>query len=89
MKNHIPIIYIILFFALISCAKQETKEEANTAKEALADDVIVLTEAQFRTAQIETGTVSLHDLSTVVKANGKLDVPPQNLVSISAPLGGF
>lgn len=89
MKNHIPIIYIILFFALISCAKQETKEEANTAKEALADDVIALTEAQFRTAQIETGTVSLHDLSTVVKANGKLDVPPQNLVSISAPLGGF
>ena len=89
MKNLIPIIYIILFFALISCAKQETKEEANTAKEAVADDVIALTEAQFRTAQIETGTVSLHDLSTVVKANGKLDVPPQNLVSISAPLGGF
>ncbi len=28
-------------------------------------------------------------LSGSIKANGMLDVPPQNLVSISAPFGGF
>lgn len=87
MKN--IIIYIILSFSLLSCSKQEAKEEVEQGKAAVVSDVILLNDAQFKTAQIEIGTVSFHDLSTVVKANGKLDVPPQNMVSISAPLGGF
>jgi cobalt-zinc-cadmium efflux system membrane fusion protein len=38
---------------------------------------------------IEVGQPVMRSISGVIKANGMLDVPPQNLVSISAPLGGF
>jgi cobalt-zinc-cadmium efflux system membrane fusion protein len=28
-------------------------------------------------------------ISSLLKLNGKIDVPPQNLVSISVPMGGY
>ena len=29
------------------------------------------------------------EVSSTLKLNGKIDVPPQNLVSISVPMGGY
>src|SRR6185295_2820385 len=49
----------------------------------------VLNEEQFRNASIRLGLVEQRKVHGTIKANGMLDVPPQNLVTISAPLGGF
>lgn len=89
MKN---IIGILIFMVLLtSCSKNETQEQKPT--EELQNDsenkTIELTEAQYRTAGIETGTTTIRNISDVVTANGVIDIPPQNLVSISAPMGGF
>jgi cobalt-zinc-cadmium efflux system membrane fusion protein len=35
------------------------------------------------------GKLEKRDISSVLKLNGKIDVPPQNMVSVSMPLGGF
>jgi len=43
----------------------------------------------MKNADIETISMSDKSISTVLKINGKIDVPPQNLVSISVPLGGY
>lgn len=86
----IPII-ILLFFALASCQKkQETKESTHehTGDEESGNRV-ELTEAQYQSAGIQTGGLSVRNLSDVVTANGVIDIPPSNLVSISAPMGGF
>ncbi len=40
-------------------------------------------------SQHPSGKVEQRNVSGVIKANGMLDIPPQNLVTISAPLGGF
>jgi cobalt-zinc-cadmium efflux system membrane fusion protein len=40
-------------------------------------------------ADIQTGKIEMRNLSSVIKVNGIIDVPPQNVVSISAPLGGY
>jgi cobalt-zinc-cadmium efflux system membrane fusion protein len=44
---------------------------------------------QYKNAKIETTTLQEKSIATVLKLNGKIDVPPQNLVSVSAPLGGY
>jgi cobalt-zinc-cadmium efflux system membrane fusion protein len=53
------------------------------------DGEIELTPDQARGIGIETGTVSVRTLSGTIKVNGTLDVPPQQMLSISAPMGGF
>lgn len=61
-------------------------EAAEHAVEAMA---VELTEAQIQTAGIELGKVEMRNISSVVKANGMLDVPPKNLISVSSPIEGF
>ena len=37
----------------------------------------------------QLGKLQNKSLSSILKVNGKIDVPPQNMVSISIPLGGY
>ena len=91
MKNIFKIISITaLISTLISSCSNQTKEikKEEEHKEEISNKV-GLTKEQFKIAGIEVGTLELKSLSATIKVNGMLDVPPQNLVSISAPLGGF
>lgn len=83
--NKIIVVSASLF--LISCSNKT--EEVKTEEQPTASNVVELTTDQYKTANIELGKIEMKKLSGTVKANGKLDVPPQNMVSISAPLGGF
>ena len=38
-------------------------------------------------ADIQTGSISTTPLSSILKVSGKINVPPQNMVSINIPLG--
>lgn len=94
---------VALFFA--ACQSAGTRREgpelasANTtgAAEATAEtpapaDGIVrvsLTQAQYDVAGIQLGQPASRALSTVLKANGQIDVPASNLVSVSVPFGGY
>ncbi|MDI9319477.1 MAG: efflux RND transporter periplasmic adaptor subunit [Phycisphaerales bacterium] len=48
-----------------------------------------LTDAQLKVAKIELGELEEKSISSIIKVNGKIDVPPQNMVSVSMPLGGY
>lgn len=48
-----------------------------------------LTQAQIKMAGIEIGMPESRTLTTTITANGMVDVPPESLADISAPLGGF
>lgn len=78
---------IIIIIALIGCKNQpkliETKEIL------LPNNIIELTEAQKKSISISTGTLQLKTISKTIKVNGNIEVPPQNLVSISIPFGGY
>lgn len=93
MKN--LIVVFLLVAVLASCGKserekQQTTQQAPKEGEKETDATTVqLTKAQYETAGIQIGTVVTRNISEVVTANGKIDIPPQNLVSISAPMGGF
>lgn len=82
--------YIILLVSsalLMSCGS-ETKTE-NTATVAPEETTVQLTDAQLKNISLTTGKLELKSISSILKVNGTIDVPPQNLVSISVPLGGF
>src|SRR6478736_4450106 len=82
-------ILLALFSVIIlSCSRPSEKKETTSAAEKKSNEV-VLSGEQFKSIKIELGSVESRSLSGSIKANGMLDVPPQNLVSISAPLGGF
>lgn len=80
----------LLFTAIIltSCGSktEETKQEEHHEEVA---SVVELTQEQVKIINLKLGEIVMKDLSGAIKVNGMLDVPPQNLVSISAPMGGF
>lgn len=84
MKNIFILVLSSLLF--IACGGQKQEETEATQAEST---LVVLTEAQYKSAKIETGKMEKREISTTLKLNGKIDVPPQNMVSVSTPFGGF
>jgi cobalt-zinc-cadmium efflux system membrane fusion protein len=74
---------------IFSCGSKKEAAEKEADKMESVPNSVTLSEEQFKSLKIQLGGTELRSLSGSIKANGMLDVPPQNLVSISAPLGGF
>lgn len=85
MKN---IISIISFSVLLFSCGNETKTEQTNAEQA-QENIVTLTQEQYKNAGIETRKLSNKNISSLLKVNGKIDVPPQSMVSVSVPLGGY
>ncbi|MEO6221400.1 MAG: efflux RND transporter periplasmic adaptor subunit [Ginsengibacter sp.] len=84
---------LILTSIVISCNEKKTEQEyesqkTETQKKTTADKVTLTTE-QYKVADIQLGKIEMRNLNNIIKVNGVIDVPPQNVVSISAPLGGY
>ncbi|MFV8352983.1 efflux RND transporter periplasmic adaptor subunit [Flavobacterium sp. XS2P14] len=89
MKN--TVITLIGLFFLYSCGNKKTENDPEASGEATPaiENTTTLTDAQIKNAGIETGKIEQKQISSLLKLNGKIDVPPQNLVSISVPMGGY
>ncbi|WP_201982609.1 efflux RND transporter periplasmic adaptor subunit [Hymenobacter rubidus] len=94
--RYIPL-SLVLLSLLSGCGSQEAptdKEETaaapggEAAEKGLADRV-TLTAAEQQVGGVRLGSLTQRPMSGGLKVNGVLDVPPENLVSVSAPLGGF
>ncbi|HCZ36691.1 MAG TPA: efflux RND transporter periplasmic adaptor subunit [Cytophagales bacterium] len=83
--------YTFLLFLLIISAcnneKEATEEQAENHDEE-SSDIIELTQEQINAVGIEIDTLEEKNLSAIVKASGKLEVPPQNRADISVLMGG-
>lgn len=80
------IVSIVLITLLAACSSKKTEEQA--AGE-LDTGVVTLTDEQIKNAGIQTGIIEKKLLNSELKVNGLVDVPPQNIVSVSFPLGGY
>lgn len=78
-------IFISVFF-ISSCAH---KIENETTSNHQNETIITLTDEQINNIGITTDTISYKTLSSTIQLMGKIDVPPQNMISISMPLGGY
>ncbi len=81
-------IYIILFsLVLLSCGKSE--KQIKSESKAKIINTITVTKAQFDTERMQLGTLKEQSFNETVKANGFIDVPPQNKASVSTFTGGY
>ena len=78
---------VILSIALFSCKGGNKSEAEIKDAEVLPDDIVELRDDQVKLAQIETGTVELRALSGTIKASGTVTTSPQNLATVSFPMG--
>lgn len=86
MKYNVLFILVILIFA---CNKQEQKKSTESNKDSVESNIVELSTDQLKNAGIRTGKPELKPIAEILKLSGAIDVPPQNMVSISFPLGGF
>lgn len=84
MKN-----IFILSLAIATLAACNNKTEVAKTEVPTDENFVELTDAQLKNSKIETGKIEQKAISSRLKVSGKIDVPPQNMVSVSIPLGGY
>ncbi len=88
MKKYNYIFSILVGFALIACGgEKKAGEETSMVEE--DNSVVVVTQDQFKTMKMEISPLVEKDFDVVIKASGKIDVPPQNRAKVTSFVGGF
>ena len=87
-KNKISSFLFITSILFLQCNTHD-KNTSNTQAIIQNENEVFLNADQLKTTPIETSTLSELPISKTLKLNGKIDVPPQNLVSVSVPMGGY
>jgi cobalt-zinc-cadmium efflux system membrane fusion protein len=81
------ILYILFALLLGSCS--ENKQQTESQETELSKTQLTLTPAQLKNAALGFAKPQQKTMASVLKLNGKIDVPPQNMVSVSVPMGGY
>lgn len=88
MKKYNYIFSILVGFTLIACGgEKKAGEETSMVEE--DNSVVVVTQDQFKTMKMEISPLVEKDFDVVIKASGKIDVPPQNRAKVTSFVGGF
>ena len=76
----------VLMFA---CSTKVEKENTAAADTTAVSNIVTLTKAQLVLAKISTDNFAAIQMHKTIKVNGFVDVPPQNMLSVSIPMGGY
>ena len=95
-NNKISTVFLALVFFSACGTKQTKKDKTDIGPSPISGVVysttekeITFTTDQYRLADIETGTIEMRNLSSIIKLSGMIDVEPQSMATVSAPLGGY
>ena len=84
MKNIVGIFVLLLLW---SCGNKEKTTEENVAE--ATENVLKLSDEQLKEFSLTTVELQERNVTKTLKMNGMVDVPPQNLISVSSALGGY
>lgn len=74
--------FMILFMA---CQNNQINDESHSKE----TNIIELSNEEIQNNNIKTDTLKKSDVAYIIHAKGIIDVPPQNIYSLSIPLGGY
>jgi cobalt-zinc-cadmium efflux system membrane fusion protein len=77
---------ITIVLLLASCGSSSVEKKMDPA---IQSQTVTLTPAQVQNANLSLGKIEKMPISRILNVSGKIDVPPQNMVSVSVPLGGY
>lgn len=89
MKSKI-IIALLAVVTLMSCNsnKKENSETGEQVEHEGPEGVVMLNELQREALDLKLGSFSMRNLTTMVKTNGEMQVPPANSAEVTAVIGG-
>jgi cobalt-zinc-cadmium efflux system membrane fusion protein len=88
MRTKMFLMIIVSSLLAISCNSKSGTTESGE-HEVLPPNTVEMNDAQCKAAGVEYGAAEQKVLSTELKVNGLVNVPPQDLVTISAIMGGY
>jgi cobalt-zinc-cadmium efflux system membrane fusion protein len=74
-----------MLLTIISCSTKSAPQSKTENK----NNEITLTDAQLASIGISYAQIESKIVSELINLSGKIDVPPQNMVTVSVPLGGY
>jgi membrane fusion protein, heavy metal efflux system len=84
MKN--IFLFVCLLSVLMACRNNPSTPVAESS---VATNEVTLTESQLSNADMRIGPIEQKAISSLLTVNGKIDVPPTNMVSVCVPMGGY
>lgn len=78
----------LALLTILGCSTKKVQPEASS-KDTIAVNQVSLTVQQQKHVGIEVGQPTSDTVSTILRLQGTIDVPPQSVVSLSFPLGGY
>lgn len=81
-------IYLLLITSAFACNNKATNEQQQIVEETSLQE-IVLNKEQLKNISLSYIQLEQKNIGSIIKANATIDVPPESMVSISAPLGGY
>ena len=89
MKTKIfkTLITAVALATLVSCSSKKVDEHEEHGEEG-EEGVVLLNEKQQEALKLQLGNFQMRNLTTVVKTNGELAVPPASSADITAVIGG-
>jgi cobalt-zinc-cadmium efflux system membrane fusion protein len=85
LVNKISLLVIIL--TLQACGSGGTDQKDKNSEQNSA--TLSLSNEQVKNAGVVVNKGEVKKISSIIKVNGKIEVPPQNMVSVSVMLGGY
>ena len=82
------IVFGIIISSLISCG-QNAVSDVTDSNDSIDSEVVSLTKEQVSKMTISLGDATEQLMSSTIKVQGEIDLPPQNMISINFPMGGF
>ena len=77
------------FLLFAACSTKVENENAPAKETAEVTNTVTLTKAQLDLSKLNVGNLGAMQMHKTIKVNGFIDVPPQNMLSVSIPLGGY
>lgn len=88
-KPIFKILTVVLVLTMACSTEQDEADGQHAAAPATEKKQVVLDTDQIRAIGLETGHIEVRNLSSGVRANGYIDVPPQNKAVISPFVTGY
>jgi cobalt-zinc-cadmium efflux system membrane fusion protein len=78
---------IVFVSLLIGCSEKKVDQKEPEVVDSI--ETIALTNEQLQDLQLVFGSAEKKQISSTIQVQGKIDLPPQNIISVNFPLGGF
>ena len=85
--RYIYVLYSLFVLIAFGCKSKKVAADEQTPKTQF--DTLKLTNEQVKTVGLSFGNIESKEFSSELKLQGKIDLPPQNIISVNFALGGY